>query len=159
MVPEDFFCVTMLHLWRISLHRGLTLPDRCNLRRPRVFFILDSLRVTDLRPVLRPYLATLLLLCLVRTLLPEAWVLTLHAHQHTTEVATAARRQGKALASPQHTHCHTEQFYNVAYAAAARVVVPLPRQQRCYRALAGLAPPAAVAVALRRPALRGPPQG
>ncbi|TDN36134.1 hypothetical protein E4631_07605 [Hymenobacter sp. UV11] len=112
-----------------------------------------------MRPVLRPYLATLLLLCLGRTLLPEAWVLTLHAHRHTIEVATTARRQGKALASPQHTHCHTEQFYDAAYAAAARVVVPTPRRQAYYCALAVAPPRAGLAVALRQAALRGPPKG
>ncbi|AMR27862.1 hypothetical protein A0257_12705 [Hymenobacter psoromatis] len=111
-----------------------------------------------MRPVLRPYLATLLLLCLVRTLLPEAWVLTLHAHQHTAEVATA-RRQGKALTSPRHTHCRTEQFYNVAYAAAARVMVPAPWRQPCYQALAVAPPRACPAALLRRTALRGPPRG
>lgn len=118
----------------------------------------DSHRITVLRPVLRPYLATLLLLCLGRTLLPEAWLLTLHAHQHTVEV-TAARRQGQELASPHHTHCHTEHFYNVAYAAAVPVAVPEPRRQPCYQALAVAPPRACPAVALRRTALRGPPRG
>ncbi len=111
-----------------------------------------------MQPVLRPYLATLLLLCLVRTLLPEVWVLRLHAHQHTTEVDTA-RRQGKALMSAHHTHCHTEQFYDVAYAAAACVAVPVPRQQAHYQALAVLAPQAGAAAVCSRTTLRGPPQG
>ncbi len=134
------------------------MPGRCNHWYQRVFFIPDSLRVTYLRPPLRPYLATLLLLCLVRTLLPEAWVLTLHAHHHTAEVATALR-QGKELASPQHTHCHTEQFYNVAYAAAGRVVVPRPRRRPRYQALAAAAPRACPVVARRHTAPRGPPRG
>lgn len=114
-------------------------------------------RATVLRPVLRPYFATLLLLCLGRTLLPEAWVLALHAHQHTAEAA--AHRQGQELASPHHTHCHIEQFYNVAYAAAVPVAVPEPRRQPCYQALVVALPRTCPAVALRRTALRGPPRG
>ena len=94
----------------------------------------------------------MLLLCLVRTLLPEVWVLTLHAHRHTAEVATA-RRQGKALVSP----CHTEQFYNVAYAVAGPTVGP--RRQLCYQAPTVVAPRTYSVGALRLTALRGPPQG
>ncbi len=99
----------------------------------------------------------LLLFCLGRTLLPEAWVLTLHAHRHTTDVATA-RRQSEELATPRHTHCHTEQFYNVAYTAAAPVVVPVPQRRPRYQALAVAPPRAGLAGALRRTALRGPPR-
>ena len=112
-----------------------------------------------LRSVLRPYLALLLLLCLVRTLLPEAWVLALHQHRHTSEAQVAPRRlDNKELLSPQHTHCHTEQFYSVPFAPALPVRVPIPRVRAVYRALASLPQLAASAVALRRTALRGPPQ-
>ncbi|MGI4739264.1 MAG: hypothetical protein ACRYG7_29205 [Janthinobacterium lividum] len=100
----------------------------------------------------------LLLFCLGRTLLPEAWVLTLHTHRHTTDAATV-RRQSKELASPRHTHCHTEQFYNVAYTAAAPVVVPVPWRRLHYQALAVASPREGLAGALRRTALRGPPWG
>ena len=92
------------------------------------------------RPSLRPYLAFVLLLCLGRTLLPEAWVLALHGHAHTTEEPAFAQgklRKGQALFTPKHTHCHEETFYNVPFQAAPPVVVPLPRLQRSYRPLGG----------------------
>jgi len=100
-----------------------------------------------------------LLLCLVRTLLPEAWVLALHGHGHTTElVATRRPTASKELLSPRHTHCHTEQFYNTPYAPTAPVSLPQPRLRVCYQALAVPAQLACSAAALRRTALRGPPQ-
>jgi hypothetical protein len=114
-----------------------------------------------LRLVLRPYVALLLLLCLTRTLLPEAWVLALHAHEHTTEEPTAApskRLVGKALLTTKHTHCQTEQFYNVPFQAAPPVAVPVPRYQLSYQPLAVPATLANSAAMLRRTALRGPPQ-
>ena len=109
----------------------------------------------------RILLAWLLLLCLVRTLLPEAWVLALHRHEHTTvEPAQAAafRRTGKALLSVQHQHCPVEQFYNVAYQASGPVVVPGPRLAPCYTTATALPPvrPAAGEVLYAR-SLRGPP--
>lgn len=111
-----------------------------------------------LRPVFRPYLALLLLLCLGRTLLPEAWVLALHSHAHTTEVAPAARPAGKELASPKHTHCHVEEFYGMAFQPALPVRLPQPRLRPFYQPLAVLAQPACPAVARPRAALRGPPR-
>ena len=115
------------------------------------------------RATLRPYFALLLLLCLVRTLLPEAWVVELHRHAHTTEepaFAKAPRRGARSVFfTPKHTHCHTEQFYNVPFVAAPPVVVPLPRVQLSYRPLAVPTTLASSAVALRRSALRGPPAG
>lgn len=110
-----------------------------------------------LRPVLRPYLALLLLLCLGRTLLPEASVLALHAHTHTTELAAARRPAGKELLSPRHTHCHAEQFYNTPFQPALPLCVPQPRQLAHYQRLAVPAQLACSAAALRRTALRGPP--
>ena len=111
---------------------------------------------------LRPYFAFLLLLCLTRTLLPEAWVLALHAHEHTaTEPAFAprtARQPGKALLTTKHTHCQTEQFYNVAYQPAQPVAMPLPHRGPTYRPQAVPATLACSAAALRRTALRGPPR-
>lgn len=112
-----------------------------------------------LRPVLRPYLALLLLLCLLRTLLPEAWVLALHRHAHTTEeVAPTRRLTGQELLSAQHTHCHAEQFYSVPFTPALPVRLPWPRVRAAYRPLAVPTQLAASAVALRRTALRGPPR-
>jgi hypothetical protein len=112
-----------------------------------------------LRPVLRPYFALLLLLCLLRTLLPEAWVLALHRHTHTTEEVTATHRPaGYELLGPQHTHCHTETFYNVPFAPALPVRLPQPRLRAVYRPLVVPAQLSASAVAWRRAALRGPPR-
>jgi len=108
---------------------------------------------------IRPYLALLLLLCLVRTLLPEAWVLALHRHDHTTTEAAAPRhRPGHDWLSPRHTHCHAEQFYNVPFAPALPVPLPRPHVRATYRVLAVPTPAAALAGLLRRAALRGPPR-
>lgn len=113
-----------------------------------------------LRLALRPYFALLLLLCLTRTLLPEAWVLALHSHEHTTEEpaqAPAFRHKGKALVSTQHKHCPVESFYNVPFVAGAPVVAPSPATRACF----ATAPVPTVATApwiARSPAqLRGPP--
>ena len=119
-----------------------------------------------MRATLRPYLAFLLLLCLTRTLLPEAWVLALHAHGHTTEEpafgAGKAHRHavaGKILLTPKHTHCHEDTFYNVPFALAPAVVVPRPRVRLSYQPLAVPLTLACSATELRRTALRGPPVG
>jgi hypothetical protein len=114
-----------------------------------------------LRLAFRPYVALLLLLCLMRTLLPEAWVLALHAHEHTTEEPIAApskRLAGKPLLTTKHTHCQTEQFYNVPFQAAPSVAVPVPRYQLSYQPMAVPTTLANSAAVLRRTALRGPPQ-
>jgi hypothetical protein len=112
---------------------------------------------TVLRTVLRPYLALLLLLCLVRTLLPEAWVLALHRHGHTTELAPTRRAAGKEVLSPRHTHCHTEQFYQVSFQPALPVCAPQPRLGVRYQPLAVPVRLACSATALRGTVLRGPP--
>ena len=110
---------------------------------------------------LRSHIALLLLLCLTRTLLPEAWILALHRHEHTTDepAHTAAfKRTGKALLSAKHQHCDVEQFYNVAYQAGAPVVLPTPRVAPRYAATPPLPPvrPAAGEGLFAR-SLRGPP--
>ncbi|MBO2008475.1 hypothetical protein [Hymenobacter negativus] len=109
---------------------------------------------------LRSHIALVLLLCLVRTLLPEAWVLALHSHEHTTEEpaqAPAFRHKGKALVSKEHKHCQVEDFYNVPFVASAPVVVPVPVARPCFATM----PVPTVATApwiAREPAqLRGPP--
>ena len=119
-----------------------------------------KLTATALRLALRPYLALLLLLCLVRTLLPEAWVLALHTHEHTTEEPAFIKHRpvrGKTILTTKHTHCQTEQFYNVPFQAAPPVAIPLPRLLRRYQSLAVPTTLACSAAMLRRTALRGPP--
>ena len=111
---------------------------------------------------LRSHLALFLLLCLTRTLLPEAWVLTLHAHAHTTvepAYSSALDSKDKALFSAKHQHCEVEKFYNAAFCAAPPVTVPNP--QAAIRYVGILAPAAVRGVVgqLIRPfALRGPPR-
>ena len=110
---------------------------------------------------IRPYIAWLLLLSLIRVLLPEDAVLVLHAHEHTmVEPAhTAAfRRTGKALLSTRHQHCAVEKFYNVAYQAAAPVLMPVPPTAPRYATATALPPErAAAGETLFARALRGPP--
>ncbi len=113
-----------------------------------------------MRFALRPYFALLLLLCLTRTLLPEAWVLALHAHEHTTEEPAFAKRppvRGKIILTTKHTHCQTEQFYNVPFQAVPPVALPSPWLLRHYQPLAVPTTLACSAAMLRRTALRGPP--
>ena len=109
---------------------------------------------------LRSHIALLLLLCLTRTLLPEAWVLDMHAHTHTTDEpaqAPAFRTKGKALVSSQHQHCAVDHLYDVPFLPSAPMVVPVPMGLPCF----ATAPVPTVATApwiAREPAqLRGPP--
>ena len=109
---------------------------------------------------LRSHIALLLLLCLMRTLLPEAWILALHPHEHTTEEpaqAPAFRHKGKALVSKQHQHCPVDDLYHVPFLPAMPLVVPAPVTRPCF----ATAPVPTVATApwiARQPAqLRGPP--
>ena len=110
---------------------------------------------------LRSHLALLLLLCLVRTMLPEAWVLALHPHAHTTEEpaqAPAFRHKGKALVSAGHQHCEVAQFYNVAYQPGVPVLLPAPRVAPRYAVVVPLPPVRTVADELLfARSLRGPP--
>ena len=128
--------------------------------RGRWLLLISLPSATVLRTVLRPYLALLLLLCLVRTLLPEAWVLALHTHEHTTEEPAFTKHQpmrGKVLLTTKHTHCQTEQFYNVPFQAALPVGMPQPRLGVRYQPLAVPVQLAGSATAVRGTALRGPP--
>ena len=114
-------------------------------------------------PLRRQTLAAFLLLCFVRVLLPEAWVLALHPHQHTTDEpaqrASFGTAKGKALLSSQHQHCHEESLYNAAFQPAAPVVVPAPGRAAAVGALTPFAASVwAEAVAAQR-CLRGPPVG
>ena len=112
---------------------------------------------------LRSHIALFLLLCLTRTLLPEAWVLGLHPHEHTTEEAAFAPgfAKGKLLLGKQHQHCVVEHFYDVAYQAAAPVLLPVPgvavRYACCVAARAerGALGQETAVIALRGPPVRG----
>ncbi|MBB4602362.1 MULTISPECIES: hypothetical protein [Hymenobacter] len=77
---------------------------------------------------LRSRLALLLLLCFVRVLLPDAWVLALHQHEHTTEEPTRATTwpKGKALLSAKHQHCDADQFFKSSFEPAPTVEPTAP---------------------------------
>lgn len=111
--------------------------------------------------VMRSHIALLLLLCLTRTLLPEAWILGLHAHTHTTTEpahAPEVARKGRFELSAQHQHCAVEQFYHAAFQAAGPVLMPQPRLTPCYAIeLEPLALRAAAEQQVRELTLRGPP--
>lgn len=96
----------------------------------------------------------------MRTLLPEAWILALHSHEHSTdEPAQAAsfRHKGKALLSTKHQHCQVDHVYDVPFLPGAPVAVPVPVARLCF----AMAPRPTVATApwiAREPAqMRGPP--
>ena len=108
---------------------------------------------------LRSRLALVLLLCFVRVLLPDAWVLALHQHAHTTEEPTQAIGwpKGKALLSAKHQHCDADQFFKSAFEPAPEAPITLAGPLQ-------FAAPAPVVVAgvqvanhLTTPDLRGPP--
>ena len=109
----------------------------------------------------RPFLALLLLACFLRVLAPEAWILALHQHAHTTEEpahAPAFAHKGKALLSAKHQHCAVEQFYGRAFQLAVPVVVPGPLGPRTYVPVWRLLALRAAYWQPRGPALlRGPP--
>lgn len=113
------------------------------------------------RAALRPYLAALLLLCLGRTLLPEAWVLTWHAHAHTTQEPAYAHQPTAGprhlLFTTQHQHCHVEQFYNVPFAAGSMLVLPQPRWRPHYAAFYGARQPGRPQLVAPAATPRGPP--
>jgi hypothetical protein len=77
---------------------------------------------------LRSRLAFLLLLCFTRVLLPDAWVLAMHQHEHTEEEPAHATRldnaHAKALLTAKHQHCQTESFYHVSFYPAPPVELP-----------------------------------
>ncbi|MBC8083615.1 MAG: hypothetical protein H7Z21_10420 [Hymenobacter sp.] len=75
----------------------------------------------------RSRLALVLLLCFTRVLLPEAWVLHLHAHRHTIHEPAQAPEalKGKPVLSAQHQHCDIGHFYNVPFQPARPLELPL----------------------------------
>ncbi|MFD2785853.1 hypothetical protein [Hymenobacter rubripertinctus] len=74
---------------------------------------------------LRTRLAFVLLLCFARVLLPDTWVLALHAHAHTNAhtvegaVPTAGTARSKAQLSARHQHCTVDHFYDAAFQPSA----------------------------------------
>ena len=109
---------------------------------------------------LRSHIALLLLLCLMRTLLPETWVLEMHRHEHTTDEpvhAAASRQKSQAMVSKAHQHCQVEHLYDVPFLPSTPLPLPAPVVRPCF----ATTPVPTVATApwiARQPAqLRGPP--
>ena len=101
-----------------------------------------------------------LLLLLARVLAPEAAVLHLHTHAHTeAEPAFAKQAKGKAqkLFTTKHQHCHTEQLYQLPFAPASPIKVPMPVRQLAYATYRPQAPVCRQAHLLDGACLRGPP--
>ncbi|MCR5889533.1 hypothetical protein LRS06_17500 [Hymenobacter sp. J193] len=84
---------------------------------------------------LRSWLALVLLLCFTRVLVPEAWVLSLHSHEHTTEEPTQApgALRGKTMLSAKHQHCDVDHFYNAPFQPAAPLELPLELVLQAYQ--------------------------
>ena len=102
-----------------------------------------------------------LLLLLSRVLAPEATVLHLHDHAHTeAEPAFAKQASGKAkmLFTAKHQHCHAEQLYQLPFALATPVVVPVAVRQLAYATYRPQAPVCRQAHLLPGACLRGPHQ-
>lgn len=107
----------------------------------------------------RQFLAWWLLLLLGRVLAPEAAVLHLHAHAHT-EVEPAFAKQArplKALLTPKHQHCHTEQLYQLPFAPALPIELPAVVRQLAYATYCPQAPVCRQSHLLAGACLRGPP--
>ena len=63
----------------------------------------------------RSYIATLLLLCFVRVLLPESAILALHRHSHTEKEVAHSGKGYKALLSEKHQHCPVDHLFDVPF--------------------------------------------
>ncbi|MBC6613234.1 hypothetical protein H8B15_20095 [Hymenobacter sp. BT507] len=103
-----------------------------------------------------------LLLLLGRILTPEAAVLGLHGHAHTTvepACLPAHKVSGKTFLTARHQHCAVEQFYNAPLQLAGTSLVLLPWYAPLYRRYAPLATVGSLFCAWRKAALRGPPAG
>ncbi|SNR76282.1 hypothetical protein [Hymenobacter mucosus] len=107
---------------------------------------------------LRSRLALVLLLCFVRVLLPDTWVLAMHAHTHTTDEPTeqVGWPKGKALLSSKHQHCDADNFYSVAFQTPAPLLLPAPVLAYAHPTATPRLAPVATAPAPTL-ALRGPP--
>ncbi|GAA4358891.1 hypothetical protein GCM10023185_24930 [Hymenobacter saemangeumensis] len=105
-------------------------------------------------------LAWWLLALLVRVLAPEAAVLRLHLHSHTEHEHTrevVGKANGKALVSPKHQHCHTEQFYDTPFQPALPVQLEVPLRLQPYAEYRVQAPVCRLSHLLDGASLRGPP--
>ncbi|OON70700.1 hypothetical protein [Hymenobacter sp. CRA2] len=73
----------------------------------------------------RHHIATFLLLCFVRVLLPESAILALHRHAHTEkEEAHLPRHRGdKAVLTTKHQHCAVDHLYDVPFQPAAELTL------------------------------------
>lgn len=76
----------------------------------------------------RSHIATFLLLCFVRVLLPESAILALHRHAHTEkeEAHLPRHRHDKAVLSTKHQHCPVDHLFDVPFQPAAELTVPAP---------------------------------
>ncbi|WP_345070511.1 hypothetical protein [Hymenobacter fastidiosus] len=109
----------------------------------------------------RLQLSVLLLLLFGRVLAPEAWLLALHAHEHTREEpaqVAAAVRKGQPLLTARHQHCHVDQLYDVPALRAGAVAVPEPGCRAVFVALVIPRTVALPVVAGCERAGRGPPR-
>jgi hypothetical protein len=97
---------------------------------------------------------------LLRVLMPEAALLSLHAHQHTHDEVTTSRTakaHGKPVLSPKHQHCHAEQLYDAPFQPAPPVVLTAPNRQPVYVRYRPQAPVCRASHLLDGASLRGPP--
>ncbi|GAB2948141.1 hypothetical protein GCM10027048_11280 [Hymenobacter coalescens] len=73
----------------------------------------------------RTHIATFLLLCFVRVLLPESAILALHRHEHTEkEEAHLPRHRGdKAVLTTKHQHCPVDHLFDVPFQPSAELTL------------------------------------
>lgn len=107
----------------------------------------------------RARLALLLLLCFTRVLLPDAWILALHQHEHTLEESAQATRveksQASALLTIQHQHCQVDHFYHIPFQVPAPIALPTVALCGRTEAVGGIVADAHCNMQVAR--LRGPP--
>lgn len=122
------------------------------------YFCINSDTLLQMR-TLRSRLAYLLLLCFTRVLLPDAWVLAMHQHEHTQEEPAQASRfdktQAKALLTAKHQHCQTDHFYHVPFYPVPPLELPFVVRYADTEVVGGIL--AEAHCASRTAYLRGPP--
>jgi len=93
-------------------------------------------------------------------LTPEAAVLGLHSHEHTTNEpaqASANQRSKKAFLTPAHQHCAVTCFYNAPLQFAPCLRLQAPWRQLAYRPYQSAATVGRLFYSAQTPCLRGPP--